>query len=125
MFDDNFDTVQAPDPNVKIADTMDRLFKTNKYKYDDPFGNPEDLSPNIKTCQDSITMTSTYDEKNSETLDNSSYEKTNNNNSIRIVQDLLIIPANNIFAQNSKDYFKAYKHLHGIDMQIRSIRKPP
>jgi hypothetical protein len=39
MFDDIFDTVQAPDPNVKITDTMDRLFKTNKYKYDDPFGN--------------------------------------------------------------------------------------
>jgi hypothetical protein len=28
MFDDNFDTVQAPDPNIKQADTMDRLFKT-------------------------------------------------------------------------------------------------
>jgi hypothetical protein len=39
MFDDNFDTVQAPDPNITHADTMDRLFKTNSYKYDDPFGN--------------------------------------------------------------------------------------
>jgi hypothetical protein len=39
MFDDNFDTVQAPDPNIKQADTMDRLFKTNRYTYDDPFGN--------------------------------------------------------------------------------------
>jgi hypothetical protein len=38
-FYDNFDTVQAPDPNITHADTMDRLFKTNSYKYDDPFGN--------------------------------------------------------------------------------------
>jgi hypothetical protein len=37
MFDHNFDTVQAPDPNVKITDTMDHLFKTNSYKYYDPF----------------------------------------------------------------------------------------
>jgi hypothetical protein len=65
MFDDNFNTVQAPDPNVKHTDTMDRLFKTDIYKYDDPFGNehaylfsyggvdihPDNLSPNIKTCQ--------------------------------------------------------------------------
>jgi hypothetical protein len=75
MFDDNFDTVQGPDPNIKITDTMDHLFKTNKYKYDDPLGNehtylfsyggvdthPDNLSPNIKTCQESITMTSTCD----------------------------------------------------------------
>jgi hypothetical protein len=27
MFDNNFDTVQAPDPNIAHADTMDRLFK--------------------------------------------------------------------------------------------------
>jgi hypothetical protein len=39
MFDDNFDTVQAPDPSIKQSDTMDRLFQTNKYIYDDPFGN--------------------------------------------------------------------------------------
>jgi hypothetical protein len=39
MFDDNFDTVQSPDPNIEHADTMDRVFKTNSYKYDDPFGN--------------------------------------------------------------------------------------
>jgi hypothetical protein len=30
MFDDNLDTVKAPDPNIKQADTMDRLFKTNR-----------------------------------------------------------------------------------------------
>jgi hypothetical protein len=29
--DDNFTTVQAPDPNIKQSDTMDRLFKTNRY----------------------------------------------------------------------------------------------
>jgi hypothetical protein len=39
MSDDNFDTVKAPDPNIKQADTMDRLFKTNRYTYNDPFGN--------------------------------------------------------------------------------------
>jgi hypothetical protein len=39
MFDDNFDTVQAPDPNIKQSDTIDRLFHSNRYIYDDPFGN--------------------------------------------------------------------------------------
>jgi hypothetical protein len=38
MFDDNFDTVQTH-PNIKKSDTMDRLFQTNRYLYDDPFGN--------------------------------------------------------------------------------------
>jgi hypothetical protein len=37
-FDDNFDTVQAPDPNVKHTEKMDRLLKTNGYKYYDPLG---------------------------------------------------------------------------------------
>jgi hypothetical protein len=71
MFDENFNTVQAPDPNITHADTMDRLFKTNSYTYDDPFGNehtysfsqggvdihPDNLTPNIETCQESLTMT--------------------------------------------------------------------
>jgi hypothetical protein len=62
VFDDNFETVQPPNPDTKIDDTMDILFKTNNYKYDDPFGNahpflfyyggveihPKSLSPNIK-----------------------------------------------------------------------------
>jgi hypothetical protein len=30
-----------------------------------------------------------------------------------------------LFPQNSKDDFKAYKHLHGIDMQIHPTQKPP
>jgi hypothetical protein len=64
MFDDNFDTVQAPDLNIKQVDTMDLLFKTNRYIYDDPFGNehtylftyggadihPDNLTPTIETC---------------------------------------------------------------------------
>jgi hypothetical protein len=37
----------------------------------------------------------------------------------------VILHVNHIFPQNSKDYFKAYKHLHGIDMQIQSIPKSP
>jgi hypothetical protein len=35
MFNDNFDTVEAPAPNIKQSDTMDRLFKTNRYIHDD------------------------------------------------------------------------------------------
>jgi hypothetical protein len=75
MFDENFDTVRAPDPNITNADTMDRLFKTNSYKYDDPFGNehthsfshggvdihPDNLTPNIKTYHESLTMISTHE----------------------------------------------------------------
>jgi hypothetical protein len=71
MFDDNFDTVKSPDPNIKQADTMDRLFKTNRYTYNDTFGNghtyllsyggadihPYNLTPTIETCQASFTMT--------------------------------------------------------------------
>jgi hypothetical protein len=59
-----------------MDDTMDRLFKTNNYKYDDPFGNahpyvfsyggvkihPDSLSPDIKTCQESIYTASTANE---------------------------------------------------------------
>jgi hypothetical protein len=41
------------------------------------------------------------------------------------MQHLVTLHANNIFPQNSKDDFKAYTHLHGIDMQIKSIPKPP
>jgi hypothetical protein len=139
MFEDNFDTVQAPDPNVRITDTIDRLFKTNKYKYDDTFGNeqtylfsyegvdihPYNLSPNIKTCQESITMTSTCDKKHCTTSNKSSDENTNNNRSIPSMHDPIIIHANSIFPQNSKDDFQAYKQLHGIDMKIHSIPKPP
>jgi hypothetical protein len=78
MFDDNFDTVQPPDTNINLSNTMDRLFKKKSYKYDDPFGNehtylfsyggvdihPDTLSPNIKTCQESIMTSSTGDETN-------------------------------------------------------------
>jgi hypothetical protein len=39
MFDNNFDTIQPPDPNKKYADTTDRLFRDNRYTHDDPFGN--------------------------------------------------------------------------------------
>jgi hypothetical protein len=46
-------------------------------------------------------------------------------NSILNMQDLLILHSNHIYPQNNKDDFKAYKHLHGIHMQIHSIPKPP
>jgi hypothetical protein len=139
MFDDNFNTVQAPDPNITHADTMDRLFKTNSYKYDDPFGNehkylfshggmdihPENLTPNIETCQELLTMISTHQEHHSDTQHNTYTKNTHNNTSILSLQDLVILHANHIFPQNSKYDFKAYKHLHGIDMQIHSIPKSP
>jgi hypothetical protein len=41
------------------------------------------------------------------------------------MQDLVILHANNIFPRSCKDDFKAYKHLHSIDMQIHSIPKSP
>jgi hypothetical protein len=41
------------------------------------------------------------------------------------MQDLVILNANNIYPQSIKDDFKAYTHLHGIDMQIHSIPKSP
>jgi hypothetical protein len=139
MFDDNFDTVQEPDPNITHTDTMDRLFKTNSYKYDDPFENehtylfshggvdihPYNLTPNIETSQESLTMTSTHDEHHSGTQNNTSTENTHNNKYILSMQDLVILHANNLFPQSSKDDFKAYKQLHGIDMQIHSIPKSP
>jgi hypothetical protein len=91
MFDDNFDTVQAPDPNIKQADTMDRLSKTNRYTYYDPFGNdhtylfshggahihPDNLTPTIETCQASFTMTPTHDAHDSDTQNNISTPKGN------------------------------------------------
>jgi hypothetical protein len=134
MFDDNFDTVQAPDPNIKQSDTMDRLFKTNRYLCDDPFGNehthlftyggadihPDNLTPTIETCQTSFTMTSC-----SETQRNISAKNNTQNKSILSMQDLVILHANNINPQSNKDDFKAYKHLHGINMQIHSIPKLP
>jgi hypothetical protein len=132
MFDDHFDTVQPPDPNIKHADTMDRLFRDNRYTYDDPFGNEhtyifshggadihtDNLTPTIKTWQASFTATPGSDDMNSLT-------PAHRQTSILNMQDLLILHSNNIYPQNNKDDFKAYKHLHGIDMQIHSIPKPP
>jgi hypothetical protein len=134
MFDDNFNTVQAPDQNIKQADTMDRLFKTNRYTYDYPFWNkhtypfshggadihPYNLTPTIETFQASFTMTPCSD-----TQHKNSTENNPNNKSILNMQDLMILHAYNIYPQISRDYFKAYKHLNGIDMQIHSIPKLP
>jgi hypothetical protein len=72
MFYDNFDTVQAPDPNIKQSDTMDQLFQSNRYIYDDPFDkqhtylfasgganmHPDTLKPTIERYQASFTATS-------------------------------------------------------------------
>jgi hypothetical protein len=132
MFDDNFDTVQPPDPNIKRADTMDRLFRDNIYTYDDPLGNehtylfsrggadihPDNLTPTIETCQASLTATPGSEDMNSLT-------PAHRQTSVLNMQDLLILYSNNIYPQNNKDDVKAYKHLHGIDMQINSIPKPP
>jgi hypothetical protein len=113
---------------------MDRLFKTNRYTYYDPFGNehtylftyggayihPDNLTPTIETCQTSFTMTPC-----SKIQQNISAENNLQNKSIISMQDLLILHANNIYPQSHKDDFKAYKQLHGIDMQIHSIPKSP
>jgi hypothetical protein len=108
MFDDNYDKVQSPDPNVKHKETMERLF-----------------TPNIKICQESLVMTSAYDDHHSATQTNASTENTHNNKLILSMQYLVILHAKKIFPQNNKDDFKSYTHLHGIDMQIHSIPKPP
>jgi hypothetical protein len=132
MFNDNLDTVQPPDPNIKQSDTIDSLFQTDRYLYDDPFGNehtyiftsggadihPNNLTPTIETCQTSFTTTSS-----SETQQNISADDTAQNKSILSMQDLTILHANHIYPQSHKYDFKAYKHLHSIDMQIHSIPK--
>jgi hypothetical protein len=86
---------------------------------------PDNLTPNIKTCKESLTIISTHEEHHSDKQNNTSTKNTHNNKSILSLQDLVILHANHIFPQNSKDDFKAYKHLHGIDMQIHSIPKSP
>jgi hypothetical protein len=85
--------------------------------------NPDKLSPNLETCQESMAMASTHNY--SETMNKPSTENTHNKKSILSMQDLVILHANNIFPQNSQADSKAYKHLHGIAMHIHSIRKPP
>jgi hypothetical protein len=113
---------------------MDRLFKTNRYTYDDQFGNehtyllshggvdihPYNLTPTIETCQASFTMTPCSD-----TQQNNSTKNNPHNKYILSMQDLMLLHANNIYPQSNRDDFKAYKHLHGIDMQIHSIPKSP
>jgi hypothetical protein len=61
----------------------------------------------------------------SETQRNISAENTTQNKSILSMQDLMIIHANHTYPQSHKDDCKAYKHLHGIGMQIHSIPKSP
>jgi hypothetical protein len=132
MFDDNFNTVQAPDSNIKQSDTMDRLFQPNIYKYDDPFGNkhtylfasggankhPDTLTPTIETCQASFKATSS-----SETQQHLLANSTPRQQSILSMQYIMILHTNHIYPQSPKDDFKAYKHLHGINMQIHSTPK--
>jgi hypothetical protein len=110
------------------------LKQTDIYIYDDPFGNehtylftyggsdihPDNLAPTIETCQTSFTMTSC-----SEAQRNISAENNTRHKSILSMQDLMILHASNIYPQSNKYDFKAYKHLHGIDMQIHSIPKSP
>jgi hypothetical protein len=133
MFDDNLDTVQSSDPNIKQSETRDHLFQTNRYRYDDPFGNedtyiftsgganihPDNLTPTIETCQTSFTTTSP-----SKTQQISA-DNTTRNKSILSMQYLMILHTNHIYPQSHTDDFKAYKHLHSIDMQIHFIPKSP
>jgi hypothetical protein len=89
MFDINFDAVQAPNPNIKQSDTMDRLFQTNRYLYDDHFGNEntylftsggadihtDNLTPTIETCQTSFTTTSPSETRQNISADNITQKK--------------------------------------------------
>jgi hypothetical protein len=84
---------------------------------------PDNLTPTIETCQASFTETSPCDEHHSDTQNNASTKNTHNNTSIISMQDLVILHTNNIFPQSRNDDFRAYKHLHGIDMQLHSIPK--
>jgi hypothetical protein len=52
-------------------------------------------------------------------------ENNSQNKFILSMQNLMILHANNIYPQSNKDDVKAYKHLHGIDMQIHSIPESP
>jgi hypothetical protein len=70
-------------------------------------------------------MMPTHDEHHSDTQNNTSIENNPRNTSILSMQDLVILHASNIYPQSSKYDFKAYKYLHGIDMQIHSINKSP
>jgi hypothetical protein len=61
----------------------------------------------------------------SDTQRNNSTKNNPQNKSILSMQDLMILHANNIYPQINKDDFKAYRHLHIINMQIHSIPKSP
>jgi hypothetical protein len=67
----------------------------------------------------------THDAHHYDTKNNTPTENTPKNTSILSMQDLIILHAINIYPQSSKDDFKAYKHVHGIDMQIRCIPRSP
>jgi hypothetical protein len=95
------------------------------FSYGGVYTNPDNLTPNIKTCQESLAMTSTRDDHHSATQAKESTKNPHNNKYILSMQDLVILHANKMFPQNSKDDFKAYTYLHGIDMQIHSIPNPP
>jgi hypothetical protein len=41
------------------------------------------------------------------------------------MQDLMILHTHHIYPKSHKHDFKAYKRLHGIDMQIHSIPESP
>jgi hypothetical protein len=70
-------------------------------------------------------MTSTHDDHHSATQTKASTDNTHKNKPILRMQDLVILHANKIFPQNSKDDFKAYKDLHSTAMHIHSILKTP
>jgi hypothetical protein len=80
---------------------------------------PDSLSPDIETCQDSINNASTSDAFSIRSID------SNGTRSILSIKDIQILYSINNFPQNRKDDLNAYKHLHGINMQIHTISKPP
>jgi hypothetical protein len=63
-------------------------------------------------------------DRSSTTSETTSHD-TNNTRSILIIKDIQIIHTICFPPQDIKDELQAYKHLHGIDMQIHIIPKPP
>jgi hypothetical protein len=61
----------------------------------------------------------------SDTQQNNSAKNNPKDKSILSMHDIMILHADNIYPQRHNYDFKAYTHLHGIDMQIQSILKSP
>jgi hypothetical protein len=71
---------------------------------------PDDLSPDIKKCQESIDTSYTSDEMGSIASNTSSFYNSTNTRLNLSINDIIILHVRNIFPQNSRDDFKGYRH---------------